>query len=389
MMRKNRYLVLIGLLSAQITIAALYAWSIFGVALVEEMSWDENKVLTAYFIAQFVFAFSTILSGRLIDKKGPQITLIIGGLLYGGGLILSSMINSHHMLYITYGIISGAGVGFVYVCPLSTLIKWFPKHKGAITGLSVAVFGGGSILFKGIIERLLNYYTISQAFLILGIVSTVIIIVGALFVGVPPDDGKVVLKKAENDYSTIEMIKTTKFKKVWMMYFLAVIPGLLVLGSAKHIGLDANLSVSSATAIIAILAVSNASSRLASGALSDKFGSLKVLKGIFVITIISLLSIGLFYDVKLLFYIGIIGIAIGYGGFLSIFPTITNQQFGSYRYGANYGVMFQAYGIAALMGILIKSVVGSYTNIFIISAVAGVIGLIISFTMSESEKAKI
>lgn len=387
-MKKNKYLVLIGLLSAQVTIAALYAWSIFSVALIDELSWGENEVLIAYFIAQFAFAFTTMFSGRLIDIKGPKLVLIIGGLLYGGGLMLSSMVTSPTMLYITYGIISGAGVGFVYVCPLTTLIKWFPKNKGTITGLSVAVFGGGSILFKEIISKLLENYSVSQSFLFLGIISTLIIIFGALFAGLPADYKKTIYQKTENVYTTIEMIKTTRFKKIWIMYLLAVIPGLLVLGAAKNIGIAANLSVSAATSIIALLAISNASSRLISGSLSDKFGPMKVLKGIFVITIISLFSIGLFFDVLVLFYLGIMDIALGYGGFLSLFPVIINREFGSHKYGANYGIIFQAYGLAALIGILIKTVVGTYTSIFIISALAGIIGLMISFTIKGSMKVK-
>lgn len=383
-MKKNKYLVLIGLLSAQLTIAALYAWSIFGVALVNQMSWSENEVLSAYFIAQFVFALTTILSGRLIDRKGPRITLLIGGLLYGGGLMLSSLAKTPEMLYLTYGVISGAGIGFVYVCPLATLVKWFPNHKGAITGLSVAVFGGGSILFKEIKEMLLMHYDISHAFLVLGIISTSIIIIGALFVGLPPDDKKVVIERRKNDYTTLGMMKTGYFKKIWIMYLLAVIPGLLVLGAAKNIGLAAQLTVSSATSLIMLLAISNAGSRLISGALSDRFGTMNVLRGILIITILSLLTLGFFFNIRILFYLGIIGIAIGYGGFLSLFPTITNQKFGSYHYGSNYGVMFQAYGLAALIGIVIKSLTQSYASIFIISAIAVIFGFIISFTLKSS-----
>lgn len=382
-MNKNKYFVLIGVLSAQLTIAALYAWSIFSVAIINRMSWSENEVLIAYFIAQFVFAFSTIFSGRLVDKKGPRITLIIGGLLYGGGLILSSFATTPIMLYLTYGIISGAGVGFVYVCPLTTLIKWFPKHKGAITGLSVAVFGGGSILFKEIIAGLLKNYSVSQSFLYLGIMSLSVIILGALFVGFPVDYEKVDSLKTHNDYSTKNMIKTKKFKKIWIMYFLAVIPGLLVLGAAKNIGLNANLSITASASLISILALSNAISRLVSGTLSDKFGPYNVLRVIFMITIASLLFVGLFSHMIVLFYIGIIGIAIGYGGFLSLFPTLTNQEFGAYHYGSNYGIIFQAYGLAALSGIFILSLAGSYSITFIISAFASVLGLVLALKIKD------
>lgn len=144
---KNKYVVLIGALMAQITIGGLYAWSIMSGALTG-LGWNPDQVYYPYALAQFVFAASTLLSGRLVDKKGPRIAIIIGGVLYGGGLILSSFATSPTMLYLTYGVISGAGVGFVYVCPLSTLIKWFPKNKGMITGLGVSLFAGGSILTK-------------------------------------------------------------------------------------------------------------------------------------------------------------------------------------------------------------------------------------------------
>lgn len=382
-MNKNKYLVLIGVLLAQLTIAALYAWSILSVAIIKETSWTENEVLIAYFIAQFVFAFSTIFSGRLVDQKGPRFTLIIGGLLYGGGLVLSSFATTPLMLYITYGILSGAGVGFVYVCPLTTLIKWFPHHKGAITGLSVAVFGGGSILFKEYIGMLLKNYNVSHTFLVLGITSFLVIIIGAIFVGFPDGYKNEYAIKTETDYSTSEMIKTNRFKKIWIMYYLAVIPGLLVLGAAKNIGLNANLSYVAAASLISILALSNATSRLISGALSDRFGPLVVLKGMFMMTIISLLLIGTLSNLLVFFYIGMIGIAIGYGGFLSIFPTLTNIEFGAYRYGAHYGIMFQAYGLAALSGIILLSVSGSYIIIFLISAFSGFIGLIISTTIKK------
>ena len=385
---KNKYLVLVGSLLAQVTIAGLYAWSIFGTAIQSERGWGANEILFTYALAQFVFAFSTLFSGRLVDKKGPRPALLIGGLLYGGGLILSSFATSPFILYLTYGVLTGAGVGFVYVCPLSTLIKWFPENKGMITGLSVGIFGGGSIIFKEVISKLLVGSDVSGAFFNLGLLSVVLILIGAIFTNNPEGFEKKTTEKGENDYTTAEMVKTGTFYKTWFMYWLAVIPGLLVLGAAKNIGIEvAGLDGASAAGIISILAVSNAGSRLISGTLSDKFGTLNVLKTIFVITIVSLLSLSFLADIKAICYFGVIGVAIGYGGFLALFPTFTNQEFGSFRYASNYGVIYQAYGLAALSGIFIKTLAGSFTNTFIISAVAATIGLVLAFMIKERKTA--
>ncbi len=384
---KNKYVVLIGALLAQVTIAGLYAWSVFGTALQVERAWDPNAIIWPYALAQFVFAFATLFSGRLVDQKGPGITLAIGGILYGTGLILSSFVQSPGMVYITYGILTGAGVGFVYVCPLSTLIKWFPKNRGMITGLSVGVFGGGSIIFQKVISYFLTQGDVSSAFMKLGIISMVLILIGAALTNNPPGFVKQAAQKGPNDYMTKEMIGTAKFKLLWVMFLLAVIPGLLVLGAAKNIGIEvAGFEATAAAGIISVLALSNAGSRLVSGTLSDKFGTLNMLKLIFVITIVSLLGLSFMAQNKTIFYMSVIGVAVGYGGFLALFPTFTNQEFGSFRYASNYGVVYQAYGLAALSGMFIKQMVGSFTTTFIISAVAATIGLMISFAIKERGK---
>jgi len=385
---KNRYLVLIGALLAQLTIAGLYAWSIFSSALQAQRGWTDQETFLPYALAQFIFALTTLISGRLVDKKGPRPALFIGGVLYGSGLILSAFVTQAWMLYITYGLILGAGVGFVYVCPLSTLIKWFPDKKGLITGLAVAIFGGGSILFKEIKTSLLASYTISESFLILGLVSLVTIVIGGLLTNNPQEDKKTKVEKTVGDYSSKEMVKTKDFKAMWFMYWLAVTPGLLILGTAKQIGMDvASLDSSLASGVISVLALANATSRLVSGSLSDRFGTLRVLRGIYILTVISLVTLSFMGHVQPVFYLAVAGVAVGYGGFLSLFPTLTLQKFGSFRYGSNYGIVFQAYGLAALTGIFIKDLAGSYTMTFIISAISSVVGLYLAMTLKDKPEA--
>ena len=58
-------------------------------------------------------------------------------------------------LYLTYGIIGGAGIGFAYVCPIAAASKWYPDKKGLITGLAVAGFGAGALFFAGPASTLL------------------------------------------------------------------------------------------------------------------------------------------------------------------------------------------------------------------------------------------
>jgi OFA family oxalate/formate antiporter-like MFS transporter len=152
-MRKSfkSYGVLMGAVLIQLCIGGIYTWSLFNQPLADAFGWNKSDVFLTYSIAIFVFAFATLFAGRLQDRFGPRLVATIGISLYSGGLMLTSLASELWQLYITYGIIAGAGVGFVYVCPLSTLVKWFPKRKGMITGVAVGAFGLGSLVFKSAI----------------------------------------------------------------------------------------------------------------------------------------------------------------------------------------------------------------------------------------------
>lgn len=82
---------------------------------------------------------------------------------------------------------------------------------------------------------------------------------------------------------------------------------------------------------------------------------------------------------------GIIGVVVGYGGFLALFPVYTNKAFGSYRYGSNYSIVYQAYGLASLIGILAKSFVGSFSNLFIVVAVTSMTGLVLAYGLDKGK----
>ncbi len=385
---RNKWLVLGGAILAQLTIGAIYSWSIFNNALVEEKGWSQNQVYLTYVIAIFFFALITIVSGRLVENKGPRFTAIVGAILYGSGVILSSLATAPWMLYITYGVIAGCGVGFVYVCPLSTLIKWFPNKKGMITGAAVAAFGSGSLIFKNIIQSFVDNQGVSAAFLYVGIIFLIVTLLGAIFFDVPEGYAKKELVKTDADFTTEEMVKTSKFYKLTIMFMFGVTPGLLVIGLAKGIGTElVGLEAAAAAGAVTVIALFNAGGRLISGTLSDKFGPFPVLKVLNVATVIGLVMLSFLTLNVVTFYIALIFVAFSYGGNLALFPTITNQQFGSYKYASNYGLVYQGYGIAALLGYFIKLSSSAMEVTFIISAVAVLIAIGISFTVKDRSKA--
>jgi len=394
-MKKNRILVLLGALAAQMSIGAIYSWSIFNGPFAEVLNVDTGDIYRTYSIAIFFFAFATFFAGRIQLKKGPRFTAIIGGLLYSAGVFLSGFATSPYMLYLTYGVIAGAGVGFVYVVPLATLIKWYPAKKGSITGLAVAAFALGGLVFKEVAMAVMGPAAdvtadiLRSTFMTLGVIYFILTVGGGFFL-VNPDgfEGKAAAGTDE-DMQPSQLVKSVAFYQVLLSYFFAVIPGLLVIGLASNIAQKAvGMTVAQAATVVGIFSLLNAAGRLFSGMLADKLGVRNVLKGMYVMSIIALAIMSFMYT-KLnvtIFYVAMIGVIMSYGSFLALYPGVVSSTFGQKYYSANYGLVYQAYGIAGLIGPFIKEAThGHYEQTFLVAMIASIIGCIILFTLKKPE----
>jgi len=396
---RNKWIVTLAAIMVQVAIGALYAWSLFNEPIAEAFGVEKDTVVTTYSISLVFFALSTMLSGRIQLKIGPRLTTLMGGFLYTSGILLSSFATSPGMLYITYGVLAGAGVGFVYVCPLSTLVKWFPSKKGLVTGLATASFAAGGFVFKTVIGNMFNIgdaaYTtdlVSSVFLTLAGIYAVMTIGGALLMDVP--EGEIKMKKKPTvqnwDHKTKDMLKTSNFYKLLFSDFFALMPGLLVIGLAKDIGTDfVGLSYEKAAGVVAFIAIFNAAGRLASGFLADKLGALNVYRTMYLVTILSLAILAFVPLSYPFFLLTILGITLGYGAFLSLVPTMVGRLFGGKFFSANYSFIFQAYGVAALLGPIIKRFSTSYNQTFMIAMGTAVAGLIVAMLIKDIKEEEV
>src|SRR5579859_4038160 len=131
----------------QLALGAIYAWSLFVSPLSKaHPEWTRTDITLTFSIALVALGFGAILGGTLLEKRGPRWVGTLSGLLYGAGFIGAGLLPTLWGLYLSYGVMSGLGMGLGYIVPLATLIKWFPDKRGLITGLAVAGFGGGAVL---------------------------------------------------------------------------------------------------------------------------------------------------------------------------------------------------------------------------------------------------
>ncbi|HDZ9328255.1 OFA family MFS transporter [Vibrio cholerae] len=348
----------------------LYAWSVFNKALVTDFGWSAADASSPYAIATIAFSICLLVAGILQDRMGPRNILILGTTLTGLGMIASGFASSVLMLNLTFGVMTGAGIGFGYACLSPSAMKWFhPSKKGMVNGLIAAGFGLAAIYLAPLTSALITHLGIQTSFMILGAGVLVIAVPLACTINNPPagyvpaepklkagQEAKVVAKVANLSWKA--MLKTPQFYALWLMYALAASVGLMIIGNITNIAsVQANLP--NAVYLASILAIFNSGGRVAAGILSDKIGGVRTLLLAFLLQGGNMVLFATF-DSEFTLIIGTAIAAVGYGTLLAVFPSITAEFYGLKNYGTNYGVLYTSWGIGGAIG---AAVVGySMTN---------------------------
>ncbi|HGS5687643.1 TPA: OFA family MFS transporter [Vibrio cholerae] len=338
----------------------LYAWSVFNKALVTDFGWSAADASSPYAIATIAFSVCLLVAGILQDRMGPRNILILGTTLTGLGMIASGFASSVLMLNLTFGVMTGAGIGFGYACLSPSAMKWFhPSKKGMVNGLIAAGFGLAAIYLAPLTSALITHLGIQTTFMILGAGVLAIAVPLACTINNPPagyvpaepklkagQEAKVVAKVANLSWKA--MLKTPQFYALWLMYALAASVGLMIIGNITNIAsVQANLP--NAVYLASILAIFNSGGRVAAGILSDKIGGVRTLLLAFLLQGGNMVLFATF-DSEFTLIIGTAIAAVGYGTLLAVFPSITAEFYGLKNYGTNYGVLYTSWGIGGAIG---------------------------------------
>src|SRR6266566_375144 len=158
----NRSIVALAGVLMQVALGAVYAWSVFRIPLSQKYGWTVSQVTVAFELAILVLGFAAFAGGLWLRRSGPRPVALLAAVLYGLGTALAGLSHSLPLLYLTYGVIAGAGLGLGYIVPVATLIRWFPDKRGLITGITVAGFGAGALITAPVAERLIAAFGVSE-----------------------------------------------------------------------------------------------------------------------------------------------------------------------------------------------------------------------------------
>lgn len=407
---KNRWLIALSAVGIHISIGAVYAWSVFTNPLMEEFGWTSSQVQLTFSIAILFLGLSAAFLGHFVEKYGPRRAGLLASFCFGIGVFTSGFavsIGSLPMLYLSFGVLAGIGLGVGYIAPVSTLIKWFPDRRGLATGLAIMGFGFAAAIASPVMNNLITSVGIANTFYILGAMYFVVMTLSSLYLERPPagwmpegfqdkvNAGKVKVKKDLSQLMANEAIKTRRFYYLWIMLFINVTCGIAILSATSPLAQETvGLTAAQAAALVGILGIFNGVGRLGWASISDYIGRPNTYTTFFVIQII-LFALLPFTTAALPFQIMLMIVYTCYGGGFASIPAYIGDMFGTKQLGAIHGYILTAWAAAGLVGPLFAAwmydTTGSYANSLIffagLFAIALVVSLLIRIDIRKLEKA--
>ena len=391
----NRWLIAVAAVVMQICLGAVYGWSVFVKPLIAENHWKLTQVSLNFTIAVAVLGLGTIVGGLWLDRVGPRKVATVGGIIYGIGYIVAGFAARQHSLsgmYFGYGVLGGFGMGMGYITPVATLVKWFPERRGLMTGVAVAGYGAGALIFSPIAARLIQTSGIPATFWIFGVVYLILVVAAAQFYANPPEGWapagwrptSAVAKSATKANFTVgEAMSTWQFWLLWFMLFVNVSAGIMIISQASPIAQQlAGMSAIVAAGMVGLISIFNGVGRVFWAWVSDMIGRANVFFLLYAIQAVIFFLLPRVHNVTAFSAMfAIIGLC--YGGAFGTMPSFTADFFGPKYMGGIYGWILLAWGAGAIPSpILIAHVrqsTGNYAPAIHIIAVVMVCALVLPF----------
>ena len=395
MNNSKRYYILVMGMAIQLCAGIIYMWSVFKGPVATHLAWDAGSASLVSSIMLSMFVLGIILGGYAQDKLGPKKVTLAGSILIGVGMICTALITrgAPWLVYLTYGVIGGLGVGTVYMPTIAAVQKWFPDKRGFASGMIVCAFGLSLVIFAPLAKSMLGGMGVPNTFLIFGVSFLIVCVTCSLFIQNPPEgylpQGYIPTQATsiKQQCSPREIIKTKQFYLL-VGGLLFTLPAYFILNPVFiSLGTVRGLSDELALIGVSLTGISSAMGRLIVSWISDKTGRKAAMIAIAVIILCAALV--MIVGEGMIFLLCIMLISFGFGGAASVYSAMTAESFGTKYGGMNFGLVMIGFGISASVFPFISNKLtagGSYTSSFILAAVTCAVAIVLVLLMDSPGK---
>ena len=357
----------------QMALGSVYAWSVFRTPLATQFGWSIPQITLTFTITILALSCAAFAGGLWLNRSGPRVVAVTGGVLYGLGVMLASFTERLEWLYVTYGLIGGIGLGLGYIVPVAVLLKWFPDRRGFITGIAVGGFGAGALVTAPIATVLIERVGVLSTFAWLGLAYLIAAPLAGWFMR-NPRAGEVLydqalrspLRQTNANFTLRQALRTRQWWILWLILFLNVTAGISLISQQAPLYQElAGVSAAVAAGMVGLASIGNALGRVFWAWSSDHLTRRSTFMLLFLIQVALFWILPAMGSVAVLTLVAFVILSCFGGGFGTM-PASVTDYFGPQNVGPIYGLMLTAWGLASLCGPMLlagmREATGSYED---------------------------
>lgn len=379
----------------------LYAWSILKVPLAQELNFTPSSLALAFTLAMSFFCLGGFLSGQLVRRIGTRYTIVFSGILAGVGFVLTSRIQEGYtfLLYLTYSLLAGIGIGMAYIVIISTVNAWFPDRRGFSSGALMMGFGASTLLLGKLADKLFqSSFGWRSTYVLIGIAIAGVIALSSFVVKKPetdtilPQKSKSASKRQENfeakDYTPSEMVRRFTFWRAFITLVCLTAVGSSVISFARDLALSVGARATLATTLVGILAVCNGLGRIITGAVFDAMGRrfTMIAANVITITAAAVTLTAVATETLWLCIVGLCLTGLSYGSSPTVASAFTSAFYGQKHFATNLSICNFNLMVASFIATACTSLQqasGGYTAPFILLLALSVVALALNISIKK------
>ena len=364
---------------------AMFSLGVFLKPIEDSMGWSRSSISAIGLLNWIVMGAGGVAAGYLSDRFGTRGVVLVGGGLLGLGLVLSSQVRETWQLYLTFGVLVGAGVSAFYV-PLTVLaIKWFDARRGMAAAIVSAGNGFGILALSPLSRWLITEFDWRTAFLLLGDLSWLIVLpCGLLLRNAPAPRAAPAPARPAARSPAREALGTWPFWGIALTHFSCCAAHSGPLFHLVTYAMDQGVAKMTAATILGASGLSSIFGRIGTGMVADRVGAKQTLltalglQAGLIALYVFVSGAGALYAVSLVF-------GVAYGGAIPLYALITRDYFGEKVMGTAYGAVFFisciGMGAGSYAGGAIHDALGSYQWLFLGSFAIGTVAVFLGLTL--------
>ncbi|MFY0614027.1 MAG: MFS transporter [Hyphomicrobiaceae bacterium] len=339
----------------------------------EDFGVDRAAVSLSYTACMVGFGLGGVVIGRLLDRLGALVPIMLSAVCVGGGFYLAAQSTTIWELTAANGLLIGVGASATFGPLMADVSQWFAKRRG--TAIAICASGNylAGVLWPMVMQQLLTIGDWRQAYMIIGLSCAGLMLPLSLFL----------IKRAPSEAeqeaaATADGGEPRRYRSplpAWGVQSILVLAGLAccVAMSMPQVHIvaycvDLNFGVSRGAEMLSLMLGMGVISRLASGVIADRIGGVRtLLLGTYLQCLTLILYVPFDGLVSLYVVSALFGLA--QGGIVPSYAVVVREYFPAREAGMRISLCLMATILGMALGGwlsgLIFDITGSYRAAFV------------------------